>query len=157
MNRLSRLRFDVLEHRAHWRSGVLPEVLSESFTQDIKESPGVARHPQPEERFRMRSKMRNIGFALLAACLLVPTAASALLVFEDSGLNAVAIQDTVDAYRVALGNPNNANSPGPLPTGRREINWDGGGPPVVNGTAPVTPFTVFQNTRGLPLQPQELA
>jgi len=96
----------------------------------------------------MRSKLRNIGFALLAACLLVPTAASALLVFEDSGLNAGAIQDTVDAYRVALGNPNNANSPGPLPTGRREINWDGGGPPVVNGTAPVTPFTVFQNTRG---------
>jgi hypothetical protein len=54
----------------------------------------------------------------------------------------------VDAYRAALGDPNNGNNAGPLAAGRREINWDGGGPPVIDGTAPVTPFTVFQNTRG---------
>ena len=29
--------------------------------------------------------------------------------------------------RAALGNPNNANNPGPISGGRREINWDGGG------------------------------
>jgi hypothetical protein len=58
------------------------------------------------------------------------------------------ITDTVNAFRGALGNPNNANNPGPLDTGRREINWDGGGPPVIDGTPPVTPFTVFRNTRG---------
>jgi hypothetical protein len=33
-----------------------------------------------------------------------------------------------------------------LGAGRREINWDGGG--ATDGTAPVTPFVVFQNTRG---------
>src|SRR5262245_24084687 len=37
------------------------------------------------------------------------------------------IQATVDAFRAALGNPNNANNPGPIIGGRREINWDGGG------------------------------
>jgi hypothetical protein len=45
-----------------------------------------------------------------------------------------------------LGNPDNLNNPGPLGSGRREINWDGGG--ATNGTAAVTPFTVFQNIRG---------
>jgi hypothetical protein len=74
--------------------------------------------------------------------------ASATVIFSASGPNAASIQATVDNYKTALGNPNNNNNPGPLPSGRREINWDGGGPPVINGTAPVTPFTTFQNTRG---------
>src|SRR5262249_34865487 len=38
---------------------------------------------------------------------------------------------------------NNGNNPGPLASGRREINWDGGGNP--NGSPGATPFTVFQN------------
>jgi hypothetical protein len=58
-----------------------------------------------------------------------------------------AIQGTVDAFRAALGDPNNANAPGPLATGRREINWDGGGNVDVT-TDPVTPFNVFLDTRG---------
>jgi hypothetical protein len=70
------------------------------------------------------------------------------VLFTDTGPNAAGIQAGVDDFRAALGNPNNGNAPGPLTGGRREINWDGGGPPVVNATAPVTPFTVFQNTRG---------
>ncbi|MGB7656833.1 MAG: hypothetical protein WBL96_00635 [Pseudolabrys sp.] len=74
--------------------------------------------------------------------------APAVTFFSDSGANVASITDTVDAFRAALGNPNNANNPGPLPSGRREINWDGGGPPVINGTAPVTPFTTFQDSRG---------
>jgi hypothetical protein len=74
--------------------------------------------------------------------------ADALTVFSDAGANAAAIQDTVDAYRAALGDPNNGSAAGPLGAGRREINWDGGGPPVIDGTAAVTPFTVFQNSRG---------
>ena len=69
-------------------------------------------------------------------------------VFQAAGPDAASIQSTVDAFRAALGNPNNANNPGPLMSGRREINWDGGNPNVLTTTAPVTPFNVFLNTRG---------
>jgi hypothetical protein len=68
-------------------------------------------------------------------------------VFQAAGPDASSIQGTVDAFRAALGDPNNANNPGPLLEGRREINWDGGGG-VDTTTAPVTPFDVFLNTRG---------
>ena len=69
-------------------------------------------------------------------------------VFQAAGTTASSIQSTVDAFRAALGNPNNANNPGPLSSGRREINWDGGNVNVVTTTDPVTPFDVFLNTRG---------
>ena len=79
----------------------------------------------------------------------ITSVAAAPILFSGSGANPAAIQATVDAFRAALGDPNNGNNTmAPLPSGRREINWDGGGPPVINGTAPATPFTVFQNTRG---------
>lgn len=68
------------------------------------------------------------------------------IVQQAGGANAAAIQSAVDAFRTNLGNPDNLNAPGPLGSGRREINWDGGG--ATNGTAAVTPFTGFQNTRG---------
>ncbi|MET1082449.1 MAG: hypothetical protein ABWY12_05265 [Burkholderiales bacterium] len=68
------------------------------------------------------------------------------IVFQAAGPTADSIQSTVDAFRSALGDPNNNNGPGPLDSGRREINWDGGG--VDTTTAPVTPFDVFLNTRG---------
>ena len=48
-------------------------------------------------------------------------------VFQAAGPNPESIQSTVDAFRAALGEPDNANNPGPLASGRREINWDGGG------------------------------
>ena len=67
-------------------------------------------------------------------------------VFQAAGPTGAAIQSTVDAFRAALGNPN-GNAAGPLASGRREINWDGGGG-VDATTAPVTPFNVFLNTRG---------
>ena len=66
-------------------------------------------------------------------------------VFQAAGPTAASIQGTVDAYRTALG-ALNASNPGPLPGGRREINWDGGGSDVT--TVPVTPFDVFLDTRG---------
>lgn len=86
---------------------------------------------------------------LFAAAVTFPTLAQAVPTTFSVGGDATtgSIQATVDAFRAALGDPNNGNA-GPQPSGRREINWDGGGPPVVNGTAPATPFTVFQNTRG---------
>lgn len=61
----------------------------------------------------------------------------------------ISIQSTVDEFRAALG-ANNGNDPHTFPTGRREINWDGGSPNIV-ATAPfppVTPFDVFLNARG---------
>jgi len=70
-------------------------------------------------------------------------------VFQAAGPNAASIQSTVDAFRARLGDPNNLNNPGPLGLkGRREINWDGGNPNVLDTTAPVNPFVVFLNTRG---------
>ena len=102
-----------------------------------------------------------LAFSLLFVMVLVPVGKTAqaqgkskeLLpptVFQAAGPTAESIQSTVDAYRAALGDPNNANNPGPLPSGRREINWDGGNPPVDNTAPlpPVTPFNVFLNTRG---------
>ena len=72
-------------------------------------------------------------------------ASAAFIEFELGGANAAAIQATVDNFRAALGNPNNGNAPGPLNTGRREINWDGGG----TATTPAgTPFNGFQGIRG---------
>lgn len=70
------------------------------------------------------------------------------VVFQAAGANAASIQSAVDAFRTALGGVNNLNNAGPLMTGRREINWDGGNPAIVATTAPVTPFDVFLNTRG---------
>ncbi len=58
---------------------------------------------------------------------------------------AASIQATVDLFRTDLGSPNNGNAVGPLLTGRREINWDGGG---ANTTNSGSPFFGFLNNRG---------
>ena len=68
------------------------------------------------------------------------------VVFQASGPNAASIQSAVDQFRAALGGTNNGNAAGPLATGRREINWDGGG--ATNTSVGPTPFTVFLNNRG---------
>ena len=71
-----------------------------------------------------------------------------VVVFQAAGLTIASIQDTVDAYRVALGDPNNGNAPGQL-SGRREINWDGGSTTNLNTAATVgNTLTNFQSTRG---------
>jgi hypothetical protein len=70
-------------------------------------------------------------------------------VFQAAGPTPESIQSTVDQYRAALGEPNNASNPGPLPAGRREINWDGGGNNDTTAPLPpVTPFDVFLDSRG---------
>jgi hypothetical protein len=75
------------------------------------------------------------------------------VVFQAAGPTVASIQSTVDAFRAAvsgLGNMNNGSVGGPLLSGRREINWDGGDPTLLT-TAPIppaTPFNVFLNTRG---------
>jgi hypothetical protein len=68
------------------------------------------------------------------------------IVFQGAGPNISSIQGLVDQFRLALGGNNNGNNAGPLNSGRREINWDGGGS---NATSPgPTPFTVFLASRG---------
>jgi hypothetical protein len=97
----------------------------------------------------MKTQILSAAAALgvLSALLLLPARpARAQVVFQAAGPTAAAIQGTVDAYRTALG-ANNLSQAGPLTSGRREINWDGGGG-VSTTTAPVTPFNVFLNSRG---------
>ena len=93
-----------------------------------------------------------MGKRLYISCILLvvalpATSSASPVVFQVGGSDDPAsIQATVDVFRAALGSPNNGNAPGPLPAGRREINWDGGGS-VIN--APVgTPFDGFMDSRG---------
>jgi PEP-CTERM motif-containing protein len=87
----------------------------------------------------------RVALALLVVLTLPLSAAGAPILFEGFGADASAIQSSVDAFRAALGNPNNGNTAGPLASGRREINWDGGG---LATTISPTPFSGFQNIRG---------
>ena len=70
------------------------------------------------------------------------------IVFQAAGPKAASLKGAVDAYRRALGDPNNLNNAGPLASGRREINWDGGNPANTATALGGTPFDVFLNTRG---------
>ena len=97
---------------------------------------------------RQSSHSLFVSAVLTAASVCSGGAVAAPILFTDTGATAADIVAEVNMFRAALGNPNNANAPGPLLTGRREINWDGGGPPVINGTPPVTPFNVFLDSRG---------
>jgi hypothetical protein len=87
---------------------------------------------------------RIVTIALTALTFgLSSTTIAAPVVISGSG----DITGAVNQCRTALGDPNNGNTAGPLASGRREINWDGGGANDTT-TAPVTPFDVFLNTRG---------
>lgn len=70
----------------------------------------------------------RIPFFLLALVLTVPSLSFALpAVRSSSGPDAASITGTVNDFRADLGGVNNGNAPGPFLSGRREINWDGGG------------------------------
>ena len=98
--------------------------------------------------------MKNSSFLRLtvlfafALCLASPKAAFGSFDTFSVGGNAdtASIQPTVDSFRATLGGVNNGNAPGPLGSGRREINWDGGGSSATTMTG--TPLSAFQNTRG---------
>src|SRR5262245_30227478 len=92
--------------------------------------------------FLLSLPLVQVGIFLLLSTWALATP----ITFSSSGALPSDIQSTVDAFRTSIGGINNGNVAGPLATGRREINWDGGG--ATDGTVAVTPFTVFQNTRG---------
>jgi hypothetical protein len=123
-----------------------------------KQKPNLRKErPMQTKQSVINSNVRAIvivAFGVLSMLLLVSetahaqsTAVPVPLVFQAAGPDAASIQSAVDAFRAVLGD-NNGNNPGPLQTGRREINWDGGNPNVLDTTAPVNPFLVFLNTRG---------
>src|SRR5207248_8057209 len=113
------------------------------------------KEPMQTKQSVINSSTVIAAFGLLSMLLAVSETAHAQgtndvppAVFQAAGATAASIQSTVDAFRARLGDPNNLNNPGPLQKGRREINWDGGNPNVLDTTAPVTPFNTFLNTRG---------
>ena len=64
------------------------------------------------------------SIVLLCVLLAAPSLSSAIpIVFTDVD----SIVAGVSAFRDAIGGVNNGNAAGPFTTGRREINWDGGG------------------------------
>ncbi len=96
-----------------------------------------------------------IGGSLLTLLVAVPTTAVAapITLRSGAGIDAASIQAVVDLFRSDLGGINNGNTVGSQATGRREINWDGGGAaalatvfptPMLNfNTAPTTRGAVF--------------
>ena len=76
----------------------------------------------------MMSATRTLsaGLAIAAALAVAPApAAAAPVVRQAVGANAAAIQAVVDQFRADLGDPNNGNTLGSQPAGRRQITWDG--------------------------------
>jgi hypothetical protein len=67
----------------------------------------------------------TLVIAFVGMVLLTISPAYAVSVQQASGANAAAIQSAVDAFRADLGGSLNPNVAGSMPTGRREINWDG--------------------------------
>jgi hypothetical protein len=67
-------------------------------------------------------------------------------VFQAAGPSIASIQASLEQYRLALGGDNNGVTKGPLTSGRREINWDGGGSTATSLAG--TPFTQFLDGRG---------
>jgi len=100
----------------------------------------------------MFQSLRILAAATGLALAPVLPASAASVVFSDAGSDDASIADTVDAFRAQLGDPNNGNTPGSQPTGRREINWDGGGDdaPATQFPTPMTTFASRGNVNTTP-------
>ncbi len=87
--------------------------------------------------------MKFLGTCVVVGSLLASASVSAGPVPREAyGANAAAIQAAVDQFRADLGGPSNANAVGTQPSGRREINWDGGGA-AATVTLDPSPMTRF--------------
>lgn len=101
-----------------------------------------------------RNMQANVAVLMIAVCFILTNPgrlfAQEFVGYSAAGSDAAAIQGVVDAFRNAVGTPNNGNTPGPLPSGRREINWDGGGDaaPATTFPVPMTTFNTAPLSRG---------
>lgn len=86
--------------------------------------------------------MKALGLMVVAALASASQVWAGPVVREAAGANAAAIQAAVDAFRADLGGANNGNTAGTQASGRREINWDGGGA-AANVTLDPSPMTRF--------------
>ena len=96
---------------------------------------------------------RILSISAITIILGFPLSASAapITIRSVAGADAAAIQGVVDLFRADLGGVNNGNTAGSLATGRREVNWDGGGA-AANATLFTSPMNTFNSggtTRGL--------
>jgi hypothetical protein len=104
---------------------------------------------------KVDTHVRRASFSvaiIFAVVIAVPAAAGAapITLRSGAGVDAASIQAVVDLFRADLGGVNNGNTPGSLASGRREINWDGGGA-AANATIFPSPMTTFNSgatTRG---------
>ncbi len=98
----------------------------------------------------MRLKSPCLLAAGLAIIMMLGSPGNGIAAFVATNVggdsNPATIQGTVDGFRTALGDPNNGNNPGPISTGRREINWDGAARSSRRRPGPT--LNVFTNTRG---------
>lgn len=93
---------------------------------------------------------RGHFYLFLAMSTFASISSAAPIISSVGGSDAASIQATVDAFRAQVGDPNNANAPGPVAGGRREINWDGGGDaaPATQFPSPMETFNTAPVTRG---------
>src|SRR5262245_43274326 len=84
------------------------------------------------------------ALVIVLGLLIATPAMAGPVVREAAGANAAAIQAAVDQFRADLGGVNNGNTAGSQASGRREINWDGGGATAPIGLFP-SPMTTFSN------------
>ena len=74
------------------------------------------------KRGAFTAALAGVGVALAAAA---PASADVATLREATAANPAGIQAAVDAFRGDLGEPNNGNTVGTQPLGRRQITWDG--------------------------------
>ncbi|MCC6991457.1 MAG: hypothetical protein IT181_20815 [Acidobacteria bacterium] len=86
--------------------------------------------------------MKVLGLMVVAALASASHGWAGPVVRVAAGAHAAASQAAGDAFRADLGGANNGNTAGTQASGRREINWDGGGA-AANVTLDPSPMTRF--------------